>query len=151
MGTESLWSVGLGASFAAVCWLLAIPIPTVAQGDFPVTEADITAMTLNHYFTADKTSHEADFSWSFTKDGFALKKGKASIPSDLAAKLLPEGASANEIEGKWALKNGMLVLTQIKAGKREGRKEVGLSVYKTAPIVVRIGYDSPQYVFAVKR
>jgi hypothetical protein len=131
--------------------LLGIPAMSLARGDFPVGEADIRAMTFIHYYNADNKHRDADFTWSFRKDAFTLKKGKADIPAALVAKLLPEGATADEIEGKWALKDGMLVLSEIEAGKQKGRKDVRLSVYKTAPTVVRIGYDPPQYVFRVDR
>lgn len=122
-----------------------------AQGQFsPVSEADVVALSLNHYFTPDDKSHEADFEWTFTKTDFVVKKGKGAIPADIIEKLLSKGATANEIRGKWKLadKGGRrLVLTEIKAGDLAGSKEVNLSIYKTAPSVVRIG--EPQYVFGI--
>jgi hypothetical protein len=116
-----------------------------------VAEGDITAMKLDHYYGPDKRLREADFTRSFEKEAFTLKKGKANIPADLVEKLLPEGAAADEIGGRWALRDGRLLLTEVRAGKQEGRKEVSLSVYKTAAEVVRIGYGAPQYVFAIDR
>ncbi|MEY2613501.1 MAG: hypothetical protein RL069_2313 [Planctomycetota bacterium] len=125
--------------------------PVGAQGQYsPVSEANIVDLTLNHYFTPDKKSHTPDFEWTFTKREFVLKKGKGAIPADLVEKLLPKGATADEIRGQWKLadKEGQrLVLTEIKAGDKGRNKEVSLSIYKTAPGVVRIG--EPQYVFGI--
>ena len=121
-----------------------------AQGNFTVAEADLVAMKLNHYYPLpEKKFHEVDFEWSFQKDTFSVKKGKAAIPADLLGKLLPKGETADEIVGKWTLKDGMLELSDIKAGKTEGRKDVSLAVYKTAPTVVRIGRNDGQYVFGI--
>jgi hypothetical protein len=124
--------------------------PCFAQRSFTVGESDISSMELKYYYLSDKVSHDADFTWSFKKDTFTVKKGNVKIPSELSEKLLPERTTDNEITGKWALKNGELLLTEIKGGDKKGRKEVKLSIYKTAPTVVRIGYDAPQYVFVVK-
>lgn len=133
--------------------LIAISIPTVAiaQGRYtPVTDENILALKLNHYFTPDQKSHDADFQWSFTKDEFILKKGKGPIPKDLLQKLIDPEESPDEITGKWKLdeKNNKLILTEIKFGKKAGKKECTLTIYKTAPSVIRIG--EPQYVFAIK-
>ncbi|MGL4554556.1 MAG: hypothetical protein ACRC33_25610 [Gemmataceae bacterium] len=108
-------------------------------------------MKLNHYYPLpDKKFHAADFEWSFKKGTFTVKKGKSAIPADLLGKLLVDGV-ADEVEGKWSLNGGNLVLSEIKAGKKEGRKEVHLSVFKTAPTVVRISYAGAQYVFGIDR
>jgi hypothetical protein len=124
-----------------------------AQGQYsPVTKAEVTALALNHYFTPDNKSHRPDFAWTFTQTEFVIKKGKGAIPADLHDRLLPEGTTADEIRGKWSLagKDGQkLVLTGIKAGDNSGKKEVSLTIYKTAPTVVRIG--EPQYVFGLRR
>jgi hypothetical protein len=151
MGARCTRNRCLGGFPAIVFCLLGIAAASPPPGKFPVGEGDITAMRLNHYYDPDKRLHEADFTWSFEKEAFTLKKGKANIPADLVEKLLPEGATADEIRGKWALTDGRLLLTEVRAGKREGRKEVSLSVYKTAAGVVRIGYGAPQYVFAIER
>lgn len=121
------------------------------QGQYaPVTAEDVPTLKLNHYFTTgQKGGRTADFEWTFTKDGFTIKKGKAAIPADLLGKLLPETATADEITGKWAVDKGELVLTHIKAGETKGKESVKLRIYRTAPTVVRIG--EPQYVFAVER
>lgn len=125
--------------------------PVSAQGQYsPVSEANVVDLTLNHYFTPDKKSHTPDFEWTFTKTEFVLKKGKGAIPTDLVEKLLPKGATADEIRGQWKVvdKEGQrLVLTEIKAGDKAGNQNVSLSIYKTAPTVVRIG--EPQYVFGI--
>jgi len=125
--------------------------PVGAQGQYSsVSEANVADLTLNHYFTPDKKSHKPDFEWTFTKTEFVLKKGKGAIPADLVEKLLPNGATADEIRGQWkvAEKEGQrLVLTKIKAADKAGNKDVSLSIYKTAPTVVRIG--DPQYVFGI--
>ena len=124
-----------------------------AQGMFPpVTDSEVVALKLNHYFTSDNESHEADFEWTFTEKEFVVKKGKAAIPKDLLEKLLPKDTTADEIRGKWKLqdKDGQqLVLTDIKAGKKAGNKEASLAISKTGGIVVRIG--DPQYVFEVRK
>jgi hypothetical protein len=130
--------------------LLGSAVVSPAQGDFPVREADITAMKFLHYYGPDRKFREADFVITFTKDTFTLKKGKAAIPADLLNQLLPKGETADEVAGKWTLKGGKLMLTEIRAGKKEGLKEASLGVYKTAPTVLRIG-SVPQYVFAVER
>jgi hypothetical protein len=121
------------------------------QGDYaPVTAADVPTLKLNHYFTPDmKGGRTADFEWTFTKDGFTIKKGKAAIPADLVGKLLGEKAAADEITGKWTVDAGQLVLTDVKAGETKGKESVKLRIYRTAPTVVRVG--EPQYVFGVGR
>jgi hypothetical protein len=136
--------------YATVIGLLSQPLPSHAQGNFSVVEKDIPALKLNHYYTADKKMHEADFDWTFTKDTFTLKKGKGAIPAHLLNELLPDGVTADEIQGKWKFQGGKLVLSEIKAGKKDGRKEASLSIFKTAPTVIRIGF-TPQYVFALER
>ena len=122
-----------------------------AQGKYaPVTADDLPQLKLNHYFTTEKMSgRPADFDWTFTRDTFTIKKGKAPIPADLLGKLLPEKATAEEITGKWKLDDGHLVLTDIKAGDVKGKESVKLPIYRTAPTVVRVG--DPQYAFAVGR
>ena len=135
-------------------WLTALVLaaPALGQGNFPIKEADIRAMQLLQYFGPDRKPHGADITWAFEKETFTLKRGTADIPVDLLAQLLPdEVARTNpaEVTGSWALRDGRLVLTKIKAGDKDGRAEVTFSPYKTAPTVVRIG-NLPQYVFAVK-
>jgi hypothetical protein len=117
-----------------------------AQGNFVVTQDDIPKLKLNHYFTPDKKSHDADFEWTFTKTGFTIKKGKGPIPTHIANKLLPEGTVADQITGDWALKEGQLRLSKIRAGGKDGKKQVDLSIFKTAPSVVRL-CDPDQLVF----
>src|SRR5262245_9411662 len=120
-----------------------------AQGRYSaVTDADVVALKLNHYFSADNKSHTPDFEWSFTKTEFVVKKGKGPIPADLLQKLLPANTTADEIRGTWKLgaKDGQrLVLTDIKADDKAGKKDASFPIYRTAPTVVRIG--EPQYVF----
>lgn len=122
-----------------------------AQGDYsPVSEDNVVALQLNHYFSADKKSHDSDFAWTFSKSEFVLKSGKGPIPADLCAKLLPNDVSADEIRGRWKLeqRDGQrLVLLEIKAGNKAFKNETNLAIYRTAPTVVRIG--EPQYVFQV--
>ena len=141
----------MGRFVGTIFCLLGSAVVSVGQVNFPVGEADIVAMQLMHYYSPDNKFHEVDFEWSFKKGTFTLKKGKAEIPADLQKKLLPDGKTAEEIEGKWSLKDGKLVLSEIKAGSTEGRKDVSMEVYKTAPTVVRIGYGAPQYAFVVKK
>jgi hypothetical protein len=140
-----------GLMCLAAGWLLAAGERADAQGKYAeVTDADVVALKLNHYFGADKKGRDRDFEWTFTKTEFVVKKGKGAIPADLMERLLPAGAAADEIRGKWKLegKDGKkLVLTEIKAGDTAGKKDVSLVIYRTAPTVVRIG--NPQYVFGV--
>ena len=123
--------------------------PVAAQGKYkPVTEDDVVKMKMNHYFTPDRKGREPDFEWTFTKTEFVLKKGKGPIPADLLGQLLPDGKTADEVRGKWALDGkGRLSLTEIKAGDTAGKKDVSLPIYKTAPTVIRIG--ETQYVFGL--
>jgi hypothetical protein len=124
--------------------------PQPGKGYPPVTADDVPRLKFNHYFTPDKKHHDVDFEWTFTKDGFTVKKGKGPIAADVVAKLLPDGAAApDEITGKWKLADGKIVFTDIKAGGKPGRETASYGIYKTAPTVVRIG--EPQYVFAVER
>jgi hypothetical protein len=142
----------IGCYLAVTVCLLGLARHGFAQGDFSVERIDLPAMKLNHYFPLpDKKFHEADFEWTFKKGTFSVKKGKGAIPIDLVEKLLPEGETADEIEGQWVLKKGNLVLTEIKAGKKKGREEVTVSVFKTAPTVIRIGYSDAQYVFGIDK
>ncbi|MEO2090555.1 MAG: hypothetical protein ABGY75_13805 [Gemmataceae bacterium] len=124
--------------------------PASAQGNFRVAEADIPRLKLNHYFTADKKAHEADFEWTFTKTGFTVKKGRGAIPTPLLDTLLPDGTTVDEVTGNWKFADGQLVLSDIKAGKVNGRKDVKLGVFKTAPTVVRVNCPH-QAVFAVEK
>lgn len=138
-------------SVVVSCFQLMAITSARAQGEYsPVSEANVVALTLNHYFTADEKTHEPDFAWTFTKTDFVVKKGKGAIPADIIEKLLSKRTTADEIRGKWKLadKGGQRhVLTEIKADDEAGRKEVNLRIYKTAPSVVRIG--EPQYVFSI--
>lgn len=125
--------------------------PLHAQGAYaPVTEADVREMKLNHYFSADKRSHEPDFEWRFFPEEFVLKSARGPIPKDLLEKLLLNGAAGEEIRGKWRLdsKRGDLVLTDLKAGNKAARMNVAFPIYRTAPTVIRVG--QPQYVFALE-
>jgi len=126
------------------------------QGNFsPVSESNVQALKLNHYFTADKKAHDADFEWTFGKTQFVIKKGKSPIPTDLIEQLLPKAATADEIRGTWKLASEgsqKLVLIDIqfgdKASEKPGNQEARLVIYKTAPRVVRIG--ELQYVFGIE-
>jgi hypothetical protein len=129
--------------FACFAFMLMSP-----QGEYSeVTDAEVISMKLNHYFTADKKSHKPDFVWKFTKEGFVLKDGDGKIPAYLAEKLLPDGLKANEIKGKWKLDKGNLVLSSITAGGQDILKDAKVTIYKTAPTVIRIG--EVQHVFAI--
>jgi len=119
-----------------------------AQGNFTVTEGDIPRLKLNHYFTADKRPHDADFSWTFTKTSFTIKKEKGPIPSHIVGMLLPAGITADEITGNWTLQGRRLNLTKIRAGNSEGKKDVSLPIFKTAAVIVRI-CDPEQCVFQI--
>jgi hypothetical protein len=131
----------------ALVFLLAVAAgPLAAQGNFDVKDEHIAGMTLNHYFTADNKHHTADFSWAFTKDGFTVKKAKAAIPAHVTDQLLGAGVTADEITGKWKLADGKLELTGIKAGDKAGKEKVSLTVFRTAPTVVRVNAPS-QLVF----
>lgn len=132
--------------------LLAVLVvaPALGQGNFKVVEADIPRLKLHHYFTADRKARDADFEWTFTQAGFAVKKGNGVIPAHLLDTLLPDGTTADEVTGGWKFADGQLVLSDIKAGKVDGRKDVKLVVFKFAPTVVRINCPQ-QAVFAVER
>lgn len=142
--------MSLGLVTAAVLCLGA-GAPLQAQGQYaPVTDEDVLAMRLNHYFTAEKKGREADFEWRFFKDGFVLKSGRGSIPADLQEKLVKKGASADDISGKWAVasKSGQLLLTDIQVGKKPTQNKASFRIYRTAPTVIRVG--NPQYVFGIE-
>jgi hypothetical protein len=151
--TRQRQQFGRLAVLAIVAGLLVGSSRADAQGQYrEVTSEDVLALKLNHYFTADNKSHQADFAWSFTKDEFVLKSAAGAIPTDLVKRLLPAGSKADEIHGKWKPDGRQLVLTDILAtdksgGEVLGNKEAKLPIYRTAPTVVRIG--EPQYVFAV--
>lgn len=138
------------ASVAMSLMFLSLTGQARAQGNFVVSEADIPTLKLNHYFTPDKKHHDADFEWTFTKTSFTIKKGKSAIPKHIASKLLPEGVTADEITGDWALKEGRLQFSKIKAADKDGKKDVSLVVFKTAPTVVRVS-DPDQVFFEVVR
>jgi hypothetical protein len=151
MAHRGSWLALLGLVVGGLLFVGSAPL--YGQGKYtPVTDEEVVALKLNHYFTPDKKAHDPDFEWSFTKTEFVLKKGKGAIPADLMEKLLPADATADEIRGKWKLesKEGQrLVLTEIKSGDKAGKKEASLVIYKTAPTVVRIG--EVQYVFGIGR
>jgi hypothetical protein len=90
------------------------------------------------------------FEWTFTKTSFTIKKGKGAIPAHLIKKLLPEDVMTEEITGDWALKDGELKLTHIKAGDKETKKDVNLRIFSTAVGLVRI-CDPEQFVFWVEQ
>lgn len=120
-----------------------------SQGNFRVAEADLPAMKLNHYFTPDKRSHDADFEWTFSKTEFKVRKGKGPIPTHLTDMLLPAGTTGDEITGKWKLTPGSeLELSDIKCGDKPGKQGVKLRAFKTAPTVVRVS-DPTQFVFGI--
>ena len=120
-----------------------------------VTQADVTAMRPAHYFTADAKYYPAQFEWSFSESEFQLRNERGAIPKELIEKLLPAGATAEEVRGKWKLTQAdgqtgqLLVLTEIAAGDIRGKKEVRLPISRTAPGVIRVG--DPEIVFARDR
>ncbi|MFO0960510.1 MAG: hypothetical protein U0800_24260 [Isosphaeraceae bacterium] len=129
--------------------------PAMAQspagGRYPSVRADqVVRLRLEGYDTPDGRSHEADFEWTFSRDGFVVKKGKGAIPADLSKKLLSEGVTTGEIRGKWALENGGqdLVLTGIKAGDTAGKGKVTMVIEQTGAGIFRVG--SPEYRFGLK-
>jgi hypothetical protein len=130
--------------------LVAVSAYLPAQGNFDVRAEHIAGMTLDHYYTADNKHHAAEFSWTFTKNGFTIKKGKASIPAHITDELLGAGLTADEIAGQWKLADGKLELTAIKAGDKAGKEKVSLTVFRTAPTVVRVNVPS-QHVFATRK
>jgi hypothetical protein len=139
----------VGSLLGAGCKRLSARGPFLVAG--PVTEAEVVNLQLNHYFTPDRKAHEPDFEWTFTKAEFVLKKAQGPIPADLLEQLLPPNTPADEIRGKWQLaKDGQqVILTEIKAGDKDGKEAVPLLIYKTASSIVRIG--EPQYVFSVRQ
>ena len=121
-----------------------------AQGEYKkVTDADVLALRLNHYFTANKAFHKPDFEWTFAKDGFVMKEGAGKISPYLMETILPKGQTASEIRGKWKLEEGRLTLSSIKADGKDVKGAPSFPIYRTAPIVVRIG--DVQHVFEVMR
>ena len=158
---------------AALAILLSIlaPAPAPGQGTYaPVTAADVVAMRLMDAFDADGKRREPAFHWTFTDEGgFVLKKAAGSIPEHLLGTLLkpaPAGRpnAADEVRGKWALKGGQLVLTDIRvgggAGDVAGADKVEMHIYRSAPDVIRIDHrqEGPdgkwtkvQYAFVLKR
>jgi hypothetical protein len=134
----------------------ALVSPASPVGKYPpVTSGEVPQLKLHHYHPdRGQMGRPADFEWTFTKDGFTLRKRMGPIPEDLRKKLLPDGASADEITGTWAIVKGPrgeqeIVFTGIRAGDRPGREKATYHIYKTAPTVVRIG--EPQYVFSLVR
>jgi len=121
----------------------------------PVVDADVVGMRAVHWFTADAKHQQAQFEWSFFDSDFHLKDGLGPIPAEVVSKLLPPGATAEEIRGKWKLtqpdgETGQrLVLTDIRAGDVSGRKEVQLPIKRTAAGVICVG--EPESVFAQGR
>ena len=149
------WKNGtMGVGIVATC-LLASSSAMLGQGQYSeVTAKDVVALQLNHYFTADKKGHQPEFTWTFTKYEFAIRAGEGGIPADLMKRLLPPGAKAIEIRGKWSLASnpGQITFSDIlgtdaSGGEVLGNKETKYHIYRTAPTVVRIG--EPQYVFGV--
>ena len=152
----------------AVMWVLLAVTAGAARGQGaydPVTDADVVAMRMIPRFGPDGTAREAVFEWSFTDDGkFVVKKGTGPIPAHLLKALLkPESrkkaAAVDELRGKWAVKDGQLVLTDIRAGDVEGVEKAQFHIYRSAPTVIRIddrqkGPDGKQrkvqYAFAIE-
>lgn len=140
-----------------VAFVLALARSSPGQGQYrAVTADDVVQLTLNHYFTPDNKGHDLDFAWTFTKEEFVVKAGKGPIPADLMKRLLPAGAKAVEIRGKWKIiaEEGQIAFTDILAtdasgGDVLGNKAAKYRIYRTAPTVVRIG--EPQYVFGMGR
>src|SRR3712207_7980431 len=51
---------------------------------FPYTtlfRSDIRGMKLDHYFGPDRKQRAGDFTWTFGKDTFVMKKAKGAIPT----------------------------------------------------------------------
>lgn len=141
----------------SLCLLTCVASNTLGQGSYPpVTEKEVQALKFNHYFTADKKYHPADFQWSFTETEFLVKKGNGPISTELLETMLPAGTTAEEVRGKWKLEANpkssgrTLVLTDIRAGDKAGKEEVRLAIYKTGGIVVRINAPQ-QHVFGIER
>lgn len=135
------------ARFALVALLFSCQV-AAAQGNYrEVTENDVVAMKLNHYFTADRKAHDPDFVWTFTPGEFVLKDGTGTIPAYLHDTILPRGRAAREIKGSWKLKDGRLVLTGMKADGRNVVDDASFPIYRTAPTVIRVG--DVQHVFGL--
>ena len=150
----------------AALMLLAAGGGASAQGTYkPVTDADVVAMRMMHHFDADGNAKDPAFEWSFTKDGkFVVKQGTESIPAHLLKTLLKappadKAAEVEEITGKWKVKDGQLVLTDIKAGDAEGVKKAEFHIYRSAPTVIRVDHRQKdkdgkttkvQYAFVVE-
>jgi hypothetical protein len=122
-----------------------------------VTAPNVDAMSFVHYYTPDKKYRQADFEWTFSKNGFVIKGYDAPLPADLLRQFLPkEGAEkrVTQIKGKWRLegKDGQrLVFTSIEGRTQEGdvagRKRTTISIFKTAPTLIRLG--ERQYSFTL--
>src|SRR5262245_22990602 len=153
MRDERCWAFRFLIPGVLIAGLLTATADGLRAQPYPaVTDDDVPALKFNHYFTPDNKYHQPDFEWSFTKTEFVIKKGKGAIPDDLLKKLLPDGATADEIRGKWKLegKDGpKLVLSEIKAGDKPGREVVRLVIFRSAPTGVCVGW--PQYGFVVER
>jgi hypothetical protein len=112
-----------------------------------VVNADIPALTLNHYFTREGKARFDVFSWTFTETRFTVRPGKGSVADELVERLLPAGAAAEVIEGRWALEDSpgggqSLGLT---GDGRPGRERAEYAIYRTGGTVIRLG--EPHYVF----
>jgi len=150
--SSAMWVVlvSLGCLVHAAMPVEKRPPPKVGFGYAAITADDVQAMKFQHYYYTDKNKYqEGNFKISFEKDGFKIEKDKDPISDDLFTRLLPEGEKAVRIEGKWKLdsERQAIVLTDILYnGKKKGRKEVSLHVFRTAPTVIRM--TERQYVFA---
>jgi hypothetical protein len=116
----------------------------------PLVNADIPALALNHYFTREGKARFDVFSWTFTETRFVIKPGRGPVADELVERLLPAGAAATVIEGRWALQDSprggqSLVLTGITGDGRPGRERAEYAIYRTGGSVIRLG--EPQYVF----
>lgn len=131
--------------------LLAVLFVAQAASAMPyqaVTAEDMPKFKLNHYFNKENKSTLLDFDWTFDKDGTFKMEAKEALPVHLRELLLSKDSKAKALTGKWAIANGEITFTEIKAGDEKGVEKAKMHVYRTAPTVIRIG--EPQYVFGAK-
>lgn len=131
--------------------LISAPVQARAQGHYePVVAGDLVGAKFNHYYDANmKAVIPPDFSWNFTATNLTIRAGKGAIPADLLMQLAGGMKDVKLIEAGWKLTAGELVVSGIRLDGKPTRTMAKLSVFRTAPTVIRIGVH--QYVFTPLR
>lgn len=109
----------------------------------PVTAADIAGSRCT--FRTGRRNQPDNFRWEFIQDEFRITG--SNIPSELTELFDVHDNAECEITGSWKLQGKQIVMSDIHVDSTlQTDARVVVSVFKTAPTIVRIPIAGDQYV-----